>query len=116
MKKGIDRDLLIFYLVLGIGYFIIGSLNTVHKYPDHFSASIFNNLWGIIYLLPVNFIFFEFSFPFVLRKRKYLIYNILLGILILWVHLILWSYGSYAWRLLGIQAGVYTPLRDFTKV
>jgi two-component system, LytTR family, sensor kinase len=116
MKKGIDRDLLLFYLLLGLGYLIIGFLNTIHKYPDELTASIFNNIWGIIYLLPVNFIFFEYTFPFVLRKKKYIIYNILLGLFLLWVHILLWSYGSYVWRLLGIEIGVYTALRDFSKV
>ncbi|MFI5220423.1 MAG: sensor histidine kinase [Bacteroidia bacterium] len=116
MKLLSDKKLLRFYLWMGLGYFFIGLLNTVHKYPDRFLASVVNNLWGIIFLIPLNFIFFEYTIPFVLKKRKTIIYNILPGIFLLWVHMMFWSYGLYAWRLLGIQLHVYTALRDFSAI
>jgi len=116
MKKTFDIKLVKFYLWIGVGYFFMGLFNTLAKYPDRFFASVFNNLWGIIYVIVINFILFEYSVPFVLRKRKAIIYNILLGILLLWIYMILYSYGSYLWRLLGIQLHVYTALRDFSDV
>ena len=114
MKGSVNIKLVRFYLWVGLGYFIIGLINTVHKYPDQFWASLFNNLWGIIYIIPVNFIFFEYTVPFVLKKRRTIIFNIILGIFLLWVCMMLWSYGSYLWRLLGIQLHIYTALRDFS--
>jgi two-component system LytT family sensor kinase len=116
MKLAVDKKRIILFLWIGLGYFFMGLFTTLHKYPDRFLASVFNNLWGIIYVIVVNFILFEYSVPFVLRKRKAVIYNILLGILLLWVYMMLYSYGSYVWRLLGIQLHVYTPLRDFSEV
>ena len=77
---------------------------------------MFNNIWAVIYVITFNFILFEYTIPFVLRKRKIIIYNILLGILVLWIHLILYSYGSYAWRLLGLELHVYTALIVYSSL
>ena len=94
----------------------MGLITTIHKYPDRFFASVFNNLWGIIYIIPINFIFFEYTVPFVLKKRRVIIFSIFLGIFLLWIYMMFWSYGSYLWRLLGIQAHSYTALRDFSSL
>jgi two-component system LytT family sensor kinase len=69
-----------------------------------------------VYVIVLNFILFEFSIPFVLRKRKTIFYNILLGILLLWVYMMLYSYGAYLWRLLGIQLHIYTPFGTFKSL
>ena len=116
MKRSIDIKNIKLYLWVGLGYFFIGFLNTVHEHRDKVLASLFNNLWGIIYIIPINYILFEYTVPFVLRKRKYIIYNILLGIFLLQVYMLFWSYGSYVWRLLGMQLQVYTALRDYSLV
>ena len=110
MKRSIDRKRVKLYLWIGLGYFFLGIFHTLSNYPNKFFPVVFNNLWGVVYVIVLNFILFEYSIPFVWRKRKTIIYNILLGILLLWVHLMLYSYGSYAWRLLGIQVHVYTAL------
>src|SRR5689334_22115023 len=103
MKKGIDIKLLRFYMWMGLAWFIIGVLNTWHVYTDKFAAAVFNNIWGIIYLVTVNFIFLEYVLPFVLRKRRSIFFNILWGAFLLFVYMIVWSFGSYVWRLLGIE-------------
>lgn len=116
MKKSINIKLVKFYLWLGLGYaalWIVGHLST---FQGTFLQSIGNNLWRVIYLTAVNFIFLEYTVPFVIRKRRFLIYNILLGILALWVHFMLWSYGMYGWRFLGIQLGVYAGLATFASL
>lgn len=114
MKKSIDIKLVKFYLWVGLGYFFLGIFNTIGNYPDRFFAVLFNNLWGVIYVIPVNYLLFEYSIPYVLRKRKTIIYNILIGFLLLMVYMMLfYSYGSYLWRLLGIQLHIYTQLKVF---
>ena len=116
MKKRINIKLVKFYLWVALGYFFIGFFSTVGKYPDKIFAVVINNLWGVIYVTALNFILFEYTVPFVLKKRKKIIYNIysiLFGILLLCVFLILYSFGSYGWRLLGIQLHIYTALRMF---
>ncbi|HLG40697.1 MAG TPA: histidine kinase, partial [Chitinophagaceae bacterium] len=105
-----------FYLWVGVGYFFLGVFSIMGRYPGMFFPILFNNLWAVAYLIAVNFILFEYTVPFVLRKRKTIIYNIFSGILLLWVHLMLYSYGAYAWRLLGIQLHIYTALKVFPSL
>jgi hypothetical protein len=116
MKKSIKREQIKFYLWAGVGYFFMGFFSTIGRYPDRFISVVFNNAWGVVYLIVVNFILFEHTIPFVLRKRKTVIYNILLGILLAWVHMMLYSYGAYGWRLLGIAIHIYTPLRVYPSL
>jgi two-component system LytT family sensor kinase len=91
-------------------------LHTLKDYPGQFFSLVFNNLWGVVYVIALNFILFEYVIPFVLRKRKSIIYNILLAILLLWIYMMLYSYGSYAWRLLGTQLRVYTQLKVYSSL
>ncbi len=117
MKIAIDIKRFKFYLWVGLAHMSLWMFRDVIAETDTFFPDRFiNNIWRTVYIVIVNFIFFEYTVPFVLRKRKYLIYNILLGILVLWVHLMLWSYGLYAWRLLGIQLHIYTSLTTFTSL
>jgi sensor histidine kinase YesM len=116
MKITIDKKRLQFYLWVGLGYFFLGILSSFGNYPGRFFSVVFNNFWGVIYLIVLNYILFEYTIPFVLRKRKYLIYNIILGILLLWVHLMFYSYGSYVWRQFGMQLHIYTALRVYPSL
>ncbi len=97
-------------------FFIITLGHSLSNYPGNFFAVLINNLWNIAYVIVVNFILFEYSIPFVLRKRKIIIYNIFLGILLLWLYMMLYSYGAHGWRLLGIQLHIYTPLGTFKSL
>ena len=116
MKKSFDIKLAKFYIWIGVGYFLLGLLSTFSSYPDKFNSVVFNNAWAVVYLIAINFIFFEYTIPFVLRRRNTIIYNVLLGILFLWVHLIFYSYGGYEWKRLGIQLHIYTALKEFASL
>jgi sensor histidine kinase YesM len=113
MKKRLDRKLVKFYLWIGLAYFLLAIVHPMKNYPGRFFAVVFNNLWAVIYVIGLNFLLFEYTIPFVLKKRRFSIYNILLGILFCWIYLMLYAFGSYAWRLLGIQLHVYTALEVF---
>jgi two-component system LytT family sensor kinase len=116
MKKGMNTKLLKFYLLAGIVYFFMGLLTTAGAYPGQFVASVLNNIWGCMCLVVLNFILFEYSIPFVLKKRPFVLYNIIAGVLLLFVHLMLYSYGCYLWRLLGIQLHFYTALKVYASL
>jgi two-component system, LytTR family, sensor kinase len=116
MNKTIDIKKVKFYLWVGLAYFFIGLMTTAGRYPDRFLASLLNSIWGIIYVIVVNYILFEYAVPFVLKKRNSIFSNIFLGILFLWIFMMLYSYGGYLWRLIGIQLNIYTPLKDFSSL
>jgi sensor histidine kinase YesM len=115
MKKTLNRNRVAFYILVGLGYASLWMLGDAHKYSVSFGTLLSNNIWRVIYIIVINFIFFEYTMPFVFRKRSYIIFNIVLGIVLLWVHCIGWSYGLYAWRLLCIELHLYTVLQTFAN-
>ena len=105
-----------FYLWLGLAYLLLWYFSNLSKYPEHPVALLLNNTWRVAYIIVANFIFFEYTVPFVIRKRGYLIFNILLGIALLWLHLIFWAYGLYGWRSFGILLNIYTELATYASL
>jgi sensor histidine kinase YesM len=83
---------------------------------DHIGLRILNNIWRAIYITAINFIFFEYFVPVIRRKRIIFIINILIGVALVWVELMLCTFGLYAWRAIGIGVHFYTSLREFTSV
>jgi two-component system, LytTR family, sensor kinase len=107
-----DIKLIKFYLWMGLIMISIGVIDLVGSYPGRVHIVIFNNLWFAIYITVINYLLFEYSIPFVTRKRKKLLINILLAVILLATHSILYSFGLYIWRFLGIQLGVFNILRE----
>src|SRR5882672_6454489 len=116
MKKLIDIKRFKFYIWVGVAYLFLWLFNDLAHYRGTFLLSFFNNIWLAAYIVVLNFILFEYTVPFLRRKRKYILYKILLALFILWVHLILYAYGLYAWRSIGIGLHIYIALKTFTSV
>ncbi len=112
----LNREKLRPYIWATLLFFFISFAHNIINYPERFFAVLFNNFWHIAYVIVLNFILFEYSVPFVLRKRKTIIYNILPGILLLWLYMMMYSCGSHIWRLVGIQLHIYTPLAVFKSL
>ena len=113
MKKSTDNKLIVFYLWVALGYFFLGFFSIVGKYPGRFFPVVFNNVWGVTYITVVNFILFEIAIPNVLKKRQLIIYNILLGIPVLFGFMLLYSYGGFTWKQLGLLVNIYTDLAQY---
>jgi two-component system LytT family sensor kinase len=109
----INKQQLRLYLWMAFAYALFWLAHNTASFPEHFFALALNNLWRIVFVLAVNYFFFEYTVPYALRKRQYVLYNVLLGIAALWVHLMLWSFGAHAWRLLGIGLNVYSALAHY---
>ena len=111
-----DRKKIIFYLWAGLAYSMLWLFANSHKYPGNFFPLLSNNIWRVIYIIILNFIFFEYAVPVVLRKKKYILYNIILAIVFLWIFMMLWSFGLYLWRNIGIGVHIYTALINYDSV
>lgn len=109
-KTVIDKKRITFYLWVALADLLLWTWHDTGTFNVSFLQGVLNNSWRVAYIVVVNFIFFEYTVSFVLRKRRYIISNILLAIGLLWVYVMLWSFGLYAWRSLGIQLHIYTPL------
>jgi two-component system LytT family sensor kinase len=117
MKKSFDIKRFKFYVWIGVTYLLLWLLgDDAVNHPGEFVPRLFNNIWRAVYIIVLNFIFLEYVLAYIGRKRKYIIYNILLAVAAVWGLLILDSFGLYAWRALGILLHIYTPLASFTTI
>ena len=115
MKISFDRNRFQLYLWIGLAYLSLGLLIDMASVGGEFPARLLNNIWRAIYILVINFIFFEYTLPFI-RRRKNILPKILLFLFLFWIQLMLYSFGLYAWRAIGIQLHLYVALRTFTSV
>lgn len=109
MKKLFDIKLVKFYLWVALAFTCLWTLHDLSTFPLTVFQAFLNNVWRIFYTIVLNFIFFEYTIPFVTKKRKYILYNILLAIPALFIHMMFWSFGLVGWRSFGINIGIYTP-------
>ena len=112
----VDRKKFVFYLWVGLVYLLLWQFGNAHKYPGNFFALLFNNIWRVLYIIILNFIFFEYTVPVVLGKKKYILYNIILAIVFLWIFMMLWSFGLYIWRNIGIGLHIYTAMIKYDSI
>jgi two-component system, LytTR family, sensor kinase len=110
MKRSADIKRFKFYLWIGVAYTLLWLFGNSGNHPGNFFPLLWNNVWRGCYIVVLNFIFFEYTVPFIMRKRKYILYNIFPAVLWLWIYVMLWSFGLYIWRGIGIGLHIYTPL------
>lgn len=108
MKTFIDIKRVKFYLWVGFIYLLLWLFNDLANYPETFFTRIANNIWRTIYIVVLNFILFEYAIPFISRKRKTIVYNILITLPIIFLYVMLFSWGLYVWRAIGIGVHIYT--------
>jgi two-component system LytT family sensor kinase len=112
MKKIIDTEQFKFYMLIGFFYLLFWLLIDFVTNFDTFLQRIVNNVWLIGYLVVVNFIFFEYTIPFIKLAWK----RLLVMPLLLFAQLMLYSFGLFAWRFIGIEAGTYFALKTFATI
>ncbi len=107
MSFRINIKRLTFYLWVGMAYLAVWLLNDYYNYPETYSYRVLNNIWRVSYITFLNYLFFEYTLPRLQRKRIFRSILLILG------HILLYSWGLYAWRQLGIDIGFYTSLTTF---
>jgi two-component system, LytTR family, sensor kinase len=98
-----------FYLWMALAYVIIWILHDLSSFPLTVPEAIANNVWRVVFATAVNYVFLEYTVPFLFRKRVHVIINILLAVFVLFVFCMVWSFGLTAWRAMGIALHIYTP-------
>lgn len=106
MKISIEKKRIQLYLKVSVAYLLLWLFNDLINTPETFLKRVVNNIWLIGYLVVINFILFEYTLPFIKLSFK----RILVGIFLLWVHVMLYAFGLYSWRNFGIQLHVYFEL------
>jgi two-component system LytT family sensor kinase len=103
-----DMKLIRFYLFTCLGFLFLRLTNHFTYFEDTAEARIMNDLWRLPLVVGLVYLLYEKVVPFIRRKRGSIIYNILLGFAFLFIYMMLFSWGVYAWRAIGILLHVYT--------
>ncbi|MEO8665445.1 MAG: histidine kinase [Ignavibacteria bacterium] len=115
MKLSTDLKRIRFYLLVTLAYLSLWLFSEIVNNPETLFERAINNTWRAGYIAVINFILFEYSIPYISRKRRSVFYNILAAIPILFIYIMLYSWGLYAWRLIGISLHTYIPLTTFSS-
>lgn len=115
MKISFDKKRFQLYLWIGLAYLSLGWLMDVANFEGNVPARLLNNIWRALFIVVINFVFFEYTLSFI-RRRKNIIFKILLFLFLFWIQMMLYSFGLYAWRAIGIQLHLYIELRTFPSI
>ncbi|GAB3162751.1 sensor histidine kinase [Telluribacter humicola] len=110
MNLTFDKERFLVYVRIGALFLCLWLFSELVNNCDTFVPRAWNNLWRCAYVTVLNFILFEYTLPYFRLRWK----RILVGFLLVWVHLMLYSFGLYAWRLFGISLHIYTSLIDYS--
>ena len=104
-KKGlIDLNRFKFYVWVGLAYLLLWLFSELVSYPETFQPRFWNNTWRAVYIVVVNYVFFEYTLPHLSRR------HIFRSLLLLAGQFLLYSFGLYGWRSLGVLLHIWTPL------
>ena len=112
MRILIDRKRFKIYLQIGLAYLILWLFSDLIGETETFLKRAVNNIWLISYLVVINFILFEYALPFIKLTWK----RILAAPFLLFAFAMLYSFGFYAWRHIGIQSHIYFELKKHVSV
>ncbi|HEY0356689.1 MAG TPA: hypothetical protein VGC29_10815, partial [Flavisolibacter sp.] len=106
MNSIVNTKRFIIYLWLGLGYLLLWLFADLFSESGTYFQRAVNNTWLVAYLVIINYFLFEYTLPFIrLRWKRMLVMPFLF-----FGHLMLYSFGLYAWRFFGIGLGLYTQL------
>jgi two-component system, LytTR family, sensor kinase len=107
----IDKQRVKIYAWIGLIYLVLHLVFDLFQNTDTFFPRIFNNIWLVLYLVPLNYLMFEHVLPFIKLDWR----RILAAPFLMFGMLLFYSFGFYAWRLIGVGFHVYTSLREHTS-
>ena len=105
--KIIDTKKFRFYLWVGLIFWLVWVIHDWVSYPGTFTERVLNNTWRVVYIIVLNYFLFEYTIPRLRWK------NIITSILLILAQTILYSWGLYTWRSIGITLHIYTSLVTF---
>ncbi len=109
IKKILNLKHAKFYLWVGGAYLLLWLFVDLIRYSESFFLSMLNELWQTVYIVSILYLLFEYTLPRLSRKK------ILKSIGFLAILIFLFSFGSCAWRTLGIKLYIYTSFVEYSS-
>jgi two-component system, LytTR family, sensor kinase len=112
MKISLDKKRIKVYLWIAAAYTALWIFSDIINNPETLLPRIWNYIWLNSFLLFFNFIFFEYTLPLIKLTWK----RLLIAPFLIWAHVMINTFGLYAWRNIGINLHLYFELRVFSNV
>jgi two-component system LytT family sensor kinase len=106
MKMKFERERLRLFFRIGLAFCGVWVLRDLFTNTDTFFQRLWNNVWLTSYLVILNYIAYESVFPYF----RFTVRRLLIAPFILFGLLMLYSFGFYAWRSIGVGVNLYFPL------
>lgn len=112
MNTKINIKRLALFFKIGAVYLFVWVLYDLVNHPGEFQQRALNEVWRAVYIAAVNYWFFEHTLPALRWSWKGLPRNFLL----LGSQFILYSFGLYGWRYLGIALYIHTSFKEYESL
>ena len=106
MKIKFERERLKVFLRIGLVLCGMWVLRDLFTNTETFFQRLWNNVWLTSYLVMLNYIAYESIFPYI----NFTLRRLLIAPFLLFGLLMLYSFGFYAWRSIGVGINLYFPL------
>jgi two-component system LytT family sensor kinase len=110
MKKLINIKRFKLYLWVGLAFLLLGLVSDFANHRDTFLVRALNDIWGVGYIMVLNYFLFEYTLPKLSWKR------IFMSLLLILAQIFLYSWVAYLWRYIGMRLNIYTALVTFSSV
>jgi len=111
MKRILTKEKTRLYLWLSLVFLLLNIIGSIITEPEILFRRTVNHIWCLLFVVPLHYIFLEYT----LSSLKLSVKSILRGLLFIFIHLMLYSFGLFGWREFGVQLQLYTPIQDFGK-
>lgn len=108
MKVPFNKERFRLYVKIGAAYLLLWLFGDLISETATFFKRVVNNLWLVSYLVVLNFILYEYTLPFIRLTWN----RLLIAPVLLFIHLMLHSFGFYVWRNFGIALNIYFELKE----
>jgi sensor histidine kinase YesM len=112
MKALVSSEKYRFYLWVGIAWLSLWLFSSLVSYPETFFKRALNEIWKAGYVMALNIILLEYTIPFIKLTWQ----RILIGLLLIFAHLMMYSFGLYAWIYGGTQLHIYTAFKTYPSI
>jgi two-component system, LytTR family, sensor kinase len=112
MKIAVDKKRVKLYLWIALSYTALWIFTDVINNPDTLLPRAWNYIWLNSFVLFFNYILFEYTLPFIKHSWK----RMLTAPVLLFAHVMINTFGLYAWRMIGIKAHVYIELTAYPEL
>jgi two-component system, LytTR family, sensor kinase len=106
MKIKFERERLKVFFRIGLVFFGFWVIHDLISNTETFFPRVLNNAWLVTYLVFLNYITYEIVFPHI----NFTFRRLIIAPFLLFGLLMLYSFGFYAWRSIGIGINLYIPL------